>query len=291
LSRFNDAHAASHVTSGNSPTPYRDELFGQEFAGSVFISEPVHNLVHREVLEVDGVTFKSRRASDEAGSEFIASTDNWFRPTMLKTGPDGALYVADMYRLVIEHPEWIPAEMQKRLDLRAGADQGRIYRVHPGGAKLRSIPNMATMSANELASALDSPNGWQRDTAQRLLFERGERSAVAQIASLARNASRAKVRVQALWTLSGLKALTPEVLLAALGDPDAAVREHAVRLTDSAARHVGGDAEAARILDAVLALRRDAAPRVRYQVAFTLGEWDDERCAEGAKRRWRRSRR
>jgi putative heme-binding domain-containing protein len=80
--------------------------------------------------------------------------------------------------------------------------------------------------------------------------------------------------------LSGLKALTPDVLLAALGDQDAAVREHAVRLTEAGARHVGGDVEAARILDAVLALRRDAAPRVRYQVAFTLGEWDDERCAE-----------
>ena len=108
LSRFNDAHAASHVTSGNSPTPYRDALFGEEFTRSVFISEPVHNLIHREVLEPDGVTFKSRRAHDETASEFIASTDNWFRPTMLKTGPDGALYVADMYRLVIEHPEWIP---------------------------------------------------------------------------------------------------------------------------------------------------------------------------------------
>src|SRR4029077_18144322 len=88
IERFNDPHGAEHVTSGNTPTPYRDEVFGPEFATSVFTSEPVHNCVHREVLEPDGVTFKSRRAEGEEKSEFVASTDNWFRPTMLKTGPD-----------------------------------------------------------------------------------------------------------------------------------------------------------------------------------------------------------
>ena len=89
------------------------DVFGKEFASSIFISEPVHNLVHREMLQPDGVSFTSHRADDEATSEFLASRDRWFRPTMVKTGPDGALYIADMYRLVIEHPQWIPAEMQK----------------------------------------------------------------------------------------------------------------------------------------------------------------------------------
>ncbi|HZO85989.1 MAG TPA: PVC-type heme-binding CxxCH protein, partial [Verrucomicrobiae bacterium] len=102
--RFNDPHQAGHVTSGNSPTPYRDDLFGPEFATSVFISDPVHNLVHREVLGEEGVSFRSSRAKDEQQSEFLASSDHWFRPTMLRTGPDGALYIADMYRLVLEHP-------------------------------------------------------------------------------------------------------------------------------------------------------------------------------------------
>ena len=137
-----DPAQANHVTSGNSPTPYRDDLFGPEFATSIFISEPVHNLIHREVLEPDGVTFKSHRAEGEEESEFVASTDNWFRPTMLKTGPDGALYIADMYRLVIEHPEWIPDDVKHHLDLRAGHDKGRIYRVYPVGSQLRPVPRL-----------------------------------------------------------------------------------------------------------------------------------------------------
>src|SRR6185503_4342445 len=117
------------------------------------------------------VTFASHRASDETNREFLACADNWFRPTMLKTGPDGALYIADMYRQVLEHPEWFPAFIQPRLDIRAGADQGRLYRVYPANATLRKVSRLDTLDAAGLAAALDSPNGWQRDTAQRLLVE------------------------------------------------------------------------------------------------------------------------
>jgi putative membrane-bound dehydrogenase-like protein len=270
-SRFNDPFAANHVTSGNSATPYRDNLFGEEFASSVFISEPVHNLVHREVLKPDGVTFTSRRTAGGATNEFLASGDNWFRPTMLKTGPDGALYVADMYRLVIEHPEWIPAEMQARLDLRAGADKGRIYRVLPEGTTLRRIPNLTKLSTVELANALDSPNGWQRDTVQRLLIERRDQAAIKQLEHHAKDARDAKVRLQALWTLNGLHALSPNILVAALRDKHAAVREHAVKLSETIQNTAPNDA--------LLSLVDDSAPRVRYQLAFTLGQVDDARVA------------
>ncbi len=129
--RFNDPHTVDYVTSANSPTPYRDDWFGAAFDSSIFISEPVYNVIHHEVLFSDGVSFSSHRAADEQEREFLMSTDNWFRPTTLKTGPDGSLYIADMYRFVIEHPEWIPADSQKNLDLRLGADRGRIYRVFP----------------------------------------------------------------------------------------------------------------------------------------------------------------
>ena len=123
---------------------YRDELFGPAFANNSFVSGPVHNLVHREIMSGKGVTFTSRRAVDEQQSEFLASSDNWTRPTTIQTGPDGTLWVADMYRQVIEHPEWIPEEWQKRLDLRAGHDKGRIYRVYPVGKKPRPIPRPGT---------------------------------------------------------------------------------------------------------------------------------------------------
>src|SRR5260370_10524640 len=126
------------------------------------------------MLEAQGVSFSRHRSADEKESEFLASTDNWFRPTMLKTGPDGALYLADMYRLVIEHPEWIPEDVKHRLDLRAGHDKGRIYRVYPAESKLRPIPRLDQLDIAGLVAALDSPNGWQRDTTQRLLIERGD---------------------------------------------------------------------------------------------------------------------
>ncbi len=279
LQRFNDQGAANHVTSANSPTPYRDEVFGPEFATSVFVSEPVHNLVHREIVEPDGVTFKSHRAVDEKDSEFLASSDHWFRPTMLKTGPDGALYIADMYRLVIEHPEWIPGEMQKRLDLRAGSDQGRIYRVYPEDAKLHKIPNLAQLDSAGLAAALDSPNGWQRDTAQRLLVERGDLSAVKSLEALAKSSARPKTRLQALCTLDGLRALNPSILLRGLNDSHPAVREQAVRLSEFFLNKPAIPPLAA-FETRLLELADDPEPRVRYQLAFSLGEWDDARAAQ-----------
>src|SRR5260370_10497971 len=110
------------------------------------------------MLEAQGVSFSRHRAADEKESEFLASTDNWFRPTMLKTGPDGALYVADMYRLVIEHPEWIPEDVQQHLDLRAGHDKGRIYRIYPEHAVLRPVPRLDRFDTAALVAALDSPN-------------------------------------------------------------------------------------------------------------------------------------
>ena len=92
----------------------------------------MHNLVHREVLASDGVTFAGHRAADERSSEFLASTDNWFRPVQVRTGPDGALWIVDMYRYVIEHPRWISPERLATLDIRGGAEMGRIYPRLPG---------------------------------------------------------------------------------------------------------------------------------------------------------------
>ncbi len=272
LERFNWVGAAGHVTSGNSPSPYRDELFGPDFATSVFASEPVHNVVHREVLEPHGVTFQSHRAKGEEQCEFIASTDNWFRPTMTKTGPDGALYVCDMYRLVLEHPEWIPVERQKVLDLRAGADKGRIYRVFPIDVKLRQIPNFAAMGTAELVGSLDSPNGWQRDTAQRVIIERRDKGAVEPLIKLFETSRNPKARMQALCALDGLRAITLGLLRKAFCDPDSRVREHAVRISESVAEAVCAELQTSERFSAFRNLVNDPDARVRFQLAFTLGE-------------------
>ncbi len=270
--RFNDPSAANHLTSANSPVPYRDDLFGPGFARAVFVSEPVHNLVHRENLEPSGVSFVSHRADDESHSEFFASSDNWTRPTMTKTGPDGALYIADMYRLIIEHPQWIPEDVQKSVDLRAGADKGRIYRVYPADAKLRAIPRLDKLDTAGLVAAMESPNGWQRDTVQRLLVDSGDKTAVAPLEKLALESPRPKVRLQALCALDGLRAAAPEIVIKALKDNHPSVREHAVRISESILT------SSPQIGPALLALTGDPEVRVRYQLAFTLGNWADPRA-------------
>jgi hypothetical protein len=126
-------------------------------AGCLFICEPAHHVVLRQVLDYSGTTITSRRHPDDVEREFLASDDPWFRPVMARTGPDGALYVVDMYRLVLEHPEWVPAEMAHRMQLRGGETMGRIWRIAREGQPTK-------VAAIDLAS----DSGWARDTAQRL---------------------------------------------------------------------------------------------------------------------------
>jgi putative heme-binding domain-containing protein len=253
-------------------------LFGPEFAGNTFVSEPVHNLIHREVARRDGILFKSERSPDEQQSEFLASRDNWFRPTMLKVGPDGALYFADVYRKVIEHPQYIPKELHARLDFRAGVDRGRIFRVFPRGKVLRPIPKLAALSNLEVVAALDSPNRWQRDTAQQLLIERNDSASIAPLRSLATKARLPQGRLQALWTLEDLNALPAEVVTKALSDDHWAVRKNAVRLAE---RLLAKDAA---VQAAVLRCVDDADAAIQLQAAYALGEGHDKRSADALAR-------
>src|SRR6185503_16326756 len=149
-----------------------------------FVCEPVMNLVHRDVLVPRGASFVARRA--DAGREFLASTDSWSRPVNLATGPDGALYVCDMYRAVIEHPDYIPKDVQKKLEMGAGKECGRVYRVvHESALPLRR-PRMSRASAPQLVAELENPNAWWRTTAQRLLVERQDKVAVEPLRRLAK---------------------------------------------------------------------------------------------------------
>jgi putative membrane-bound dehydrogenase-like protein len=256
-------------TSGCGITIYRDDLFGSEFAGNWFVCEPVHNLVHRELTLAQGVTFTSRRAADEPASEFLASSDVWFSPTMVRTGPDGALWVVDMYRKVLEHPNWLPAGWEKKVDVRAGYDKGRIYRVYPTGHKPRPIPRLDILDTAGLVAALDSPNGWQRDTAQQLLVQRSDPAAVPLLEKQVAENRRPLCRLHALCTLDGLAALQPATLRRALADSHPGVRRHAVRLCETRL------AKAPELGPALLRLAADPDPQVRLQLAYSLGEWDD----------------
>ncbi|HEX5106010.1 MAG TPA: PVC-type heme-binding CxxCH protein, partial [Pirellulaceae bacterium] len=273
LARFNDFSAADRFTSACSPIIYRDELLGPEFYGNSFVCEPVHNLVHREIVTAEGTTFTSRRADDEQTSEFLASDDNWFRPSMCRTGPDGALWVSDMYRFVIEHPKWIPDEFQRTLDMRAGGNKGRIYRIYAENTPPRPIARLDKLDTAGLVAALESPNGQQRDLAQQMLIWQNDRkSAGPLLMNLIMTSERPQTRLQALCALDGLLA-TPATLFAhALADEHPAVRRHAVRLTEPRL----GKSD---LGDAVLKLASDPDPHVRMQVAYSLGAWNDEQAA------------
>lgn len=266
IRRLNQPDSVNLLTSGCSIMPYRDTLFGGDFARSVFICEPANNLVHREVLEVDGITFASRRAEDEREREFLASEDNWSRFTQARTGPDGCLYVVDFYRLILEHPEWIPKQMIEHLDLRAGHDKGRIYRISPLHSKRREVPNLTKMSHDQLGEMLESPNGWTRDAAQRLLMELGAKWSSDVLSG------NSAAQIQQLWAMHTLGTLSPAHLQNALRNTEARIREHAVRISENYLKD-------STLLTSVMKLANDDDIRVRVQTAFSLGESDDPRIA------------
>jgi putative membrane-bound dehydrogenase-like protein len=205
--RFNWAGATQVLTAACSPMPWSDGNHD-----CLLICEPANNLIRRDVLDYTRFPITSTRHPDDAETEFIASADNWFRPSLVREGPDGALYVVDMYRLVLEHPEWIPADIVKGLDLRAGEDRGRIFRVagpsaHPGG--LRTLEDLPT--------AMRSPHRWQRDSAQRRLLESADRTALPWLLALAQDAQMSHgVRLQAAWTAALLEEKHRPSLLALL---------------------------------------------------------------------------
>jgi putative membrane-bound dehydrogenase-like protein len=263
---------ANHVTAACGLGIYRDDLLGKDYTGNAFVCEPVNLVVHRMKLSPRGSTFKARRAADETASEFLASTDSWFRPVQVRTGPDGALWVVDMYRYVIEHPRWIPPEDLAKVDVRAGSTMGRIYRIRPRDKPPRPMPRLDKLDTTGLVAALDSPNGWQRDLAGQMLLWKHDREALPALERLAVN-PRAETRLQALCVLDGLGHLPTQLVRKALKDTHPGVRRHAIRLAE---RHLADDAG---LGPTFLPLVKDADAQVRLQLAFTLGAWRDTRAA------------
>ncbi|HEY7326480.1 MAG TPA: PVC-type heme-binding CxxCH protein [Gemmataceae bacterium] len=261
---------AGHFTAACGVAIYRGDLLPVEHRGAAFTCEPTGNLVHEEILRPHGATFRSRPARDKA--EFLASTDDWFRPVSLAHGPDGALYVVDMYRAVIEHPEWMPPELKQRPDLNLGKDRGRIWRIVPEGHKTTAMrPNLGQTATVDLVPLLGDANAWRRSTAQRLLLERQDHAAVESLRKLCLNSDRPLARVQAAWILEGMNALDVDLVARLLRDDHPRVREQALVLCE---RWLP---KSAAIQKEALALAADADAQVRFQAALSLGEWDDDR--------------
>lgn len=255
-----DSHAGT-FTAACGVTVYRGTALPPEYDASVLACDPAANLVHRDKLIPVGSTFVAK--STGTTNEFLASTDNWFRPVFLANAPDGAIYICDMYRETIEHPQYLPEEIRKRTRFDGGKDKGRIYRV-TGSASRKSQTNFAKRDTKSLIDLLAHPDGWWRDTAHRLLLERLDRSVTPDLARVANRSPSPQARVHALNLLDALHALDNRILAAALADKHAPVREHALRLAEP---RLSGE-----ILQSVLLKARDPDPRVRLQCAASLGE-------------------
>lgn len=266
--------ASGYFTSATGLTIYRGDAWPEEFMGDAFIADCGSNLVHRKKVRADGVELRAERPADEQSTEFLTSTDTWFRPVQGANAPDGTLYVIDMYREIIEHPWSLPPGIKKFLDLNSGNDRGRIYRIVPDGFKQPKLPRLGTARTAELVKTLESRNAWHRETAARLLYERQDKAAVPALEKLLRESHSPLGRMHALYALSGLGELHPPDLLTALADADDRVREHAVRLSEP---FLDRATAAPALTDKLLTLAGDPSPQVRYQLAFTLGETRDPR--------------
>lgn len=268
---------------------YRGDLLPSECRGNAFVCEPSANLVRRFVMEKTPEGIAARNAYDRA--EFLASTDERFRPVNLAPGPDGALYVVDLARGIIEHRVFVTTFLRQQI-LERGLERptglGRIWRVIPEKSKTapsRWKPALSHQTPAEWVTHLSDPDGWWRDTAQRLLVERGDASVVPALRALVVTGPHpgplgvwagisTGARLHALWTLEGLGALDPATLAAGVADADPAVRAAAIRLAaECTARE-----DASTLRDRLLAAAPAAEGDVRRQLAYALARMKDPRA-------------
>ncbi|MGC3944331.1 MAG: c-type cytochrome [Chryseolinea sp.] len=248
---------------GAFPSPYDESVS--------FVAEPVSNLVHVDKLASKGSSFVASRVIEH--NEFLASRDAKFRPVNLYIGPDGALYVVDYYRQIIEHPEWMGDEVVKSGELYNDKDRGRIYRISADNTSASSWTkgiNMSDMSSADLLSKLSDKNIWWRMNAQRLLVDRRDSTITRDLQTVATSSPSSAGRVHALWTLDGLNSLKAAIISKALKDPEAGVRENAIRLAEV---KLPGETD---LLTPLFSLASDPDPRVRYQLLCTIGFVDSE---------------
>lgn len=263
-------YARDHFTGASGGTFYGGDAFPEAYYGNIFTGDVSGNLVHRDILtESDEAPYMiAKRGAQEKDKEFLASTDTWFRPANASVGPDGHLYVIDMYRQHIETPLSIPADLQTDMDFDAGNTMGRIYRIVPqNGPQVKwEKPNLKEATTEQLVNTLSHKNKWWRTTAQRLLLERQDKTVIPQVKKLFAESNDPRTRLHALYVLEGMDALDAATVKAALKDPAAGVRENAAILAE----------RFPACLNDLEQLTGDSSLRVSYQATLSLGESKDK---------------
>ena len=269
--------AAGYFTGSTGVTIYEGGLWPNHDDATAIVADVGSNLVHRKRLSQEGVTYRGDRIDKD--TEFVRSKDLWFRPVQFAVGPDGGLYVADMYREVIEHPASLPAVLKRQLDL-SSANKGRLWRIVPADYKYTPPKSLAKATIAELAAALGDANQWRRMTALRLIYEQNDTTTAGTFAPLLlnqyRTCTRPEGRIAVLYAMENVNPrLNDQIIEAALTDKHVQVRRHAIRLSES--RLDTSDA----IRAAVLLLALDKDPVVQFQLALSLGECRNIAAAQG----------
>ncbi len=264
-----DGTLASH-TAACGPSLYLAGLFPPDCVGNSFVCEPAGNLLRRMTVTETTSGPVARNAYER--TEFLTSTDERFRPVNTCVGPDGALYVVDMHRGVIQHKMFLTPYLKEQIKARGletPLHLGRIYRIVPKEGKARAMPRLSGADDATLVGHLGDGDLWWRRTAQRLLVERRAVDEATNLRDLARRGVTWTSRMHALWTLEGLGLVEEEDLLAALNDDSSHVRASGVRLSERRA--------SVAIEERVQGLARDAEASVRRQVALSIAEMGGER--------------
>lgn len=242
------------------------------FHGNAFTCDPTGNLVHREIVRTEGATFTSKPGRN--GIEFLASPDTWFRPVNLELGPNDELYVVDMYRAVIEHPQFMPEELKRRPDLHLGTDRGRIYRIS-GSPKstAHDWPKYRDKSSADLVTLLDNQplKSWTQETAARLLLERRDLKIVENLEQMVRNGRVPTARIRALWLLQAYGKLSDTLLFEALGDDHPRLVEHAVVAAETRMENN------ALLREAIRKIAPSDDDRLNFQIALSFAPAADDK--------------
>lgn len=265
----------NHFTASCGPDIFRGDCLPADLRGDLFFGEPVGRLIRRAKIEVkDGITHLSNPYDK---SEFIRSSDPNFRPVNMVTAPDGTLYIVDMYRGIIQEGAWVREgsylrKVVQKYQMDKNFGRGRIWRLAHKDFQPGPAPHMLDETSAQLVTRLEHPNGWWRDTAQKLLILRADKSVVPALTAMARASKNSLARIHALWTIEGLDALDPALVREKLKDQDPQVRIAAIRVSETLYKQGNKS-----LVAEVTPLAKDRDPNVALQVAMTakLLNWPD----------------
>jgi putative heme-binding domain-containing protein len=270
-SRVNHPEQSGYFSGACGITFYGGGAFGEEYNNTVWVADVVLNLIHVDKIKLEGASFTASRVLEKR--DFLASTDRAFRPVNMTVGPDGSMYVVDMYRKVIEHPEWIPDEIEKTLDLQAGKDQGFIYRISKEGAK-NNFDVSQFKTEGGLVKSLSHPNQWVRKTAHRLLLEQPLTEEAIALLGSELSSENEFAKLHSLWILNTEIGLDEGQLMTALNDASPNIRESVLLLAEP------NLATSPELLKACLDHLTDVNNRVRMQAALSLATLPQEKFSE-----------